>query len=71
MPGSAVPATAPTVLAPTREELIRAMRRRHPRVSDARLGKLLDHRLARGVIDVIRSHTGEIDVRLTAEMMRN
>jgi CO/xanthine dehydrogenase Mo-binding subunit len=68
---TSVHATAPTVLAPSREELIRAMRRRHPRISDARLGKLLDHRLARGVIDVIRSHTGEIDIRLTAEMMRN
>jgi CO/xanthine dehydrogenase Mo-binding subunit len=68
---ASVPATAPTVLAPTREELIRIMRRRHPRISDARLGKLLDHRLSRSVIDVIRSHTGEFDIRLTAEMLRN
>jgi hypothetical protein len=68
---TSVPATAPRVLAPTRDELIRAMRRRHPRMRDAQLGKLLDHRLARGVIDVIRSQTGEIDIRLTEEMVRN
>ena len=66
-----VTSPGPTVFALTREELLHALRKRHPRISDARLGKLLDHRLARGVIDVIRSHTGEIDIRLTAEMMRN
>jgi hypothetical protein len=63
--------TAPIVLAPTREELLRAMRKRHPRISDERLGKLLDHRLARGVLDVVRNETGEIDVRLTGAMRRN
>ncbi len=62
---------APTVLAPTREELIRALRKRHPRISDERLGKLLDRRLACGVIDVIRNQTGEIDIRLTGAMQRN
>ena len=66
-----VTTTAPTVLAPTRDELIRALRKRHPRVSDERLGKLLDHRLACGTIDVIRNNTGEIDIRLTGAMRRN
>ena len=66
-----MPATAPRVFAPTRDELIRAMRKRYPRMRDAQLRRLLDHRLARGVIDVIRSQTGEIEVRLTEEMVRH
>ena len=44
---------------------------RHPRISDEGLGKLLDQRLARGAIDVVRSHTGEIDIRLTGAMRRH
>ncbi len=66
--GTSTPAT---VLAPTREDLLRAFRKRHPRISDDRLGKLLDHRLARGAIDVIRNTAGEIDIRLTGAMRRN
>jgi hypothetical protein len=68
-----IPATGsgPTVLALTREELIRALRKRHPRISDEGLGKLLDQRLARGAIDVVRQQTGEIDVRLTGAMRRH
>ena len=62
---------APIVLTPTREELLRAMRKRHPRLSDARLSELLDYRLARGVLDVICNDIGEIDVRLTAAMKLN
>jgi hypothetical protein len=62
---------APLVLAPTREQLLRAMRKRHPRLSDERLNRLLDHRLARGVLDVVCNDTGEIDVRLTAAMRPN
>ena len=66
-----VTGTAPTVLAPTREELIRALRKRHPRISDKGLGKLFDQRLARDAIDVIRGQAGEIDIRLTGAMRRN
>lgn len=63
--------TGPTVLALTREQLLHALRKRHPRISDEGLGKLLDRRLARGAIDVVRSHTGEIDIRLTGAMRRH
>jgi len=63
--------TAPIVLTPTREQLLRAMRKHHPRISDERLSKLLDYRLARGVLDVICNDIGEIDVLLTAAMRPN
>jgi hypothetical protein len=63
--------TLATVLAPTREELLCAFRKRHPRISDDRLGKLLDYRLARGAIDVLRDTEGKIDIRLTGAMWRN
>ena len=66
-----VAGAAPTVFAPSREELIRALRKRHPRISDERLGKLLDHRLALGVIDVVCNNTGEIDIRLTGAIRRH
>jgi hypothetical protein len=66
-----ITSTGPTVLALTREDLLHALRKRHPRISDAGLGKLLDRRLARGAIDVVRHHTGEIDIRLTGAMQRN
>jgi hypothetical protein len=70
--GTATPPTIrATVLAPTREELLSAFRKRHPRISDDRLGKLLDRRLACGAIDVIRDPAGEIDIRLTGAMRRN
>jgi hypothetical protein len=64
-------ATGPTVFALTREELLHALRKRHPRISDEGLGKLLDQRLARGAIDVVRHQTGEIDIRLTGAMRRH
>jgi hypothetical protein len=63
--------TGPMVLTPTREELIRALRRRHPRISDERLGKLLERRLACGTIDIFLNQTGDIDIRLTRAMRRN
>ena len=63
--------TAARVFAPSREELIRAMRKRHPSISDERLGKLLDHRLALGVIDVVCNNTGEIDIRLIGAIRRH
>jgi hypothetical protein len=66
-----VAGTAPRVFAPSREELIRAMRKRHPRISDERLGKLLDHRLALGVIDVVCNNIGEIDIRLIGAISRH
>jgi hypothetical protein len=62
--------TAP-VLAPTREELIRALRKRHPRISDEGLRRLLDRRLARGVLDVILDDSGGFDVKLIRAMTRN
>jgi hypothetical protein len=58
-----VTATAPTVVAPTRDQLISALRKRHPRMSQERLGQLLDRRLASGTIDVILNRTGDFDVR--------
>jgi hypothetical protein len=63
--------TALMVFAPSREELIRALRKRYPRISNERLGKLLDHRLALGVIDVVCNNTGEIDIRLTEAITRH
>jgi hypothetical protein len=63
--------TALMVFAPSREELIRALRKRYPRISNERLGKLLDHRLALGVIDVVCNSTGEIDIRLTEAITRH
>jgi hypothetical protein len=54
-----VAGTAPMVFAPSREELICVLRKRYPRISGERLGKLLDHRLALGVIDVVCNSTGE------------
>ena len=66
-----VTSPGPTVCALTLEELLHAVRKRHPRISDEGLGKLLDRRLARGAIDVVRHQTGEIDIRLTGAMQRN
>ena len=66
-----VTSPGPTVFALTREELLHALRKRHPRISDEGLGRLLDQRLARGAIDVVRHQTGEIDIRLTGAMQRN
>ena len=63
--------TGPTVLALTRDELLHALRKRHPRISDEGLGRLLDQRLARGAIDIVRNQTGEIDIRLTGAMRRH
>jgi hypothetical protein len=63
--------SAPSVLEPTREQLLNAMRKRHPRLSDERLSKLLDYRLARGILDVICDDTGEIHVRLTTAISPN
>ena len=60
-----------TILAPTREELLSAFRKRHPRIREDRLGQLLDYRLACGAIDVVRNSAGEIDIRLTGAMQRN
>ena len=63
--------TSQIVFAPSREELIRALRKRHPRISDEGLGRLLDHRLALGSIDVFRNNKGEIDIQLVAAMRRH
>jgi hypothetical protein len=65
-----VTAASPRVLAPTRDELIRALRKRHPRMSQQGLAKLLDRRLANGTIDVILNQAGDIDVRPIGAIMR-